>query len=70
MLSAARMAKRAVNRGFESSLAEGSLYEGRRLHSLVATHDQTEDLAALSEKAHAELHPSIIFTDERNGFGA
>ncbi|MCZ8377595.1 enoyl-CoA hydratase [Mycobacterium sp. CPCC 205372] len=49
-LNAARMAKEAVNRAFESSLAEGLLYERRLFHSAFATSDQKEGMAAFSEK--------------------
>lgn len=49
-LSAARMAKEAVNRAFESTLAEGLLYERRLFHSAFATDDQTEGMAAFAEK--------------------
>ena len=49
-LSAARMAKEAVNRAFESTLAEGLLYERRLFHSSFATDDQTEGMAAFVEK--------------------
>src|SRR5581483_4414076 len=49
-LSAARMAKEAVNRAFESPLAEGLLYERRLFHSAFATDDQTEGMAAFIEK--------------------
>ena len=48
--SAARMAKEAVNRAFESNLAEGLLYERRLFHSAFATDDQTEGMAAFTEK--------------------
>jgi enoyl-CoA hydratase len=48
--SAARMAKEAVNRSFESSLTEGLLYERRLFHSAFATDDQTEGMAAFTEK--------------------
>jgi enoyl-CoA hydratase len=48
--SASRMAKEAVNRAFESSLAEGLLSERRLFHSAFATDDQTEGMAAFSEK--------------------
>ena len=48
--SAARMAKEAVNRSFESSLTEGLLYERRLFHSAFATDDQTEGMAAFIEK--------------------
>jgi enoyl-CoA hydratase len=48
--SASRMAKEAVNRAFEASLAEGLLYERRLFHSAFATEDQTEGMAAFTEK--------------------
>jgi enoyl-CoA hydratase len=48
--SAARMAKEAVNRSFETTLAEGLLYERRLFHSAFATEDQTEGMAAFTEK--------------------
>ena len=53
--SAARMAKEAVNRAFESSLAEGLLYERRLFHSAFATDDQTEGMAAFTEKRAANF---------------
>jgi enoyl-CoA hydratase len=49
-LSATRMAKEAVNRAFESTLAEGLLYERRLFHSAFATDDQSEGMAAFTEK--------------------
>lgn len=54
-LSAARMAKEAVNRAFETSLAEGLLYERRLFHSAFATADQKEGMAAFSEKRAANF---------------
>src|ERR1700724_1509894 len=48
--SAARMAKEAVNRAFESTLSEGLLYERRLFHSTFATEDQSEGMAAFIEK--------------------
>lgn len=48
--SAARMAKEAVNRSFESTLSEGLLYERRLFHSTFATEDQSEGMAAFIEK--------------------
>lgn len=53
--SASRMAKEAVNRAFESSLAEGLLYERRLFHSAFATDDQTEGMAAFTEKRAANF---------------
>ncbi len=47
---AARMAKEAVNRAFETTLDEGLLYERRLFHSAFATDDQTEGMAAFTEK--------------------
>ncbi|HEX7322789.1 MAG TPA: enoyl-CoA hydratase [Mycobacterium sp.] len=49
-LSAARMAKEAVNRAFESTLTEGLLFERRLFHSAFATDDQSEGMAAFVEK--------------------
>ncbi|BBY56760.1 enoyl-CoA hydratase [Mycobacterium koreense] len=49
-LSASMMAKEAVNRAFESTLAEGLLYERRLFHSAFATDDQSEGMAAFTEK--------------------
>lgn len=54
-LSASRMAKEAVNRAFESSLAEGLLYERRLFHSAFATADQKEGMAAFAEKRAANF---------------
>src|SRR6185437_5468495 len=48
--SASRMAKEAVNRAFESTLAEGLLYERRLFHSTFATDDQSEGMAAFVDK--------------------
>ena len=53
--SAARMAKEAVNRAFESTLAEGLLYERRLFHSAFATDDQSEGMAAFTEKRPANF---------------
>ncbi|BBZ32135.1 enoyl-CoA hydratase [Mycolicibacterium confluentis] len=49
-LSAARMAKEAVDRAFETTLTEGLLYERRLFHSAFATEDQTEGMRAFTEK--------------------
>jgi enoyl-CoA hydratase len=54
-LSATRMAKEAVNRAFESTLAEGLLYERRLFHSAFATNDQSEGMAAFIEKRPANF---------------
>jgi enoyl-CoA hydratase len=43
-------AKEAINRAFESPLAEGVLFERRLFHSLFATDDQKEGMAAFVEK--------------------
>jgi enoyl-CoA hydratase len=44
------IAKEAVNRAFETSLAEGIRFERRVFHSLFATEDQKEGMAAFVEK--------------------
>ncbi len=54
-LSASRMAKEAVNRAFETTLAEGLLYERRLFHSAFATDDQTEGMNAFTEKRPANF---------------
>jgi enoyl-CoA hydratase len=43
-------AKEAVNRAFESPLAEGVIFERRIFHSLFATQDQKEGMQAFVEK--------------------
>ena len=43
-------AKEAINRAFETSLAEGIMFERRIFHSLFATEDQKEGMAAFIEK--------------------
>jgi enoyl-CoA hydratase len=43
-------AKEAVNRALETSLAEGVRFERRVFHSLFATRDQREGMAAFIEK--------------------
>jgi enoyl-CoA hydratase len=43
-------AKEAVNRSFETSLAEGVRFERRVFHALFATKDQKEGMAAFIEK--------------------
>jgi len=49
-LPAVMLAKEAVNRAFESPLAEGILFERRTFHSLFATEDQKEGMRAFLEK--------------------
>jgi len=44
------MAKESVNRAFETTLAEGLRFERRVFHSLFATEDQKEGMAAFVEK--------------------
>jgi enoyl-CoA hydratase len=47
---AVMIAKESVNRAYESSLAEGVLFERRSFHALFATEDQKEGMAAFAEK--------------------
>lgn len=49
-LPSVMMAKECVNRAFEGSLNEGLLFERRVFHSLFATEDQKEGMAAFVEK--------------------
>jgi enoyl-CoA hydratase len=44
------MAKESVNRAYEVTLAEGMHFERRLFHSLFATEDQKEGMAAFAEK--------------------
>ncbi len=53
---AARAAKEAVNRAYETTLAEGLLFERRLFQSLFATDDQKEGMAAFLEKRPAQFH--------------
>ena len=51
----AAMAKEAVNRVFEMTLAEGVRFERRLFHSCFAPDDQSEGMAAFIEKRPAEF---------------
>jgi enoyl-CoA hydratase len=44
------MIKEAINRGFATTLAEGSRFERSQFYSLFATEDQKEGMAAFIEK--------------------
>jgi enoyl-CoA hydratase len=49
-LPSAMMVKEAVNRAYETTLAEGVRFERRVFHALFATADQKEGMAAFVEK--------------------
>jgi enoyl-CoA hydratase len=49
-LPAVMMAKEAINRAYEVPLSEGLLFERRLFHSLFATEDQKEGMAAFVAK--------------------
>lgn len=49
------MIKESVNRAYESSLAEGLLFERRSFHAAFATADQKEGMAAFVEKRQPEF---------------
>ncbi|SDG09732.1 MULTISPECIES: enoyl-CoA hydratase [Thalassobaculum] len=49
-LPSVMMAKEAVNRSYETTLSEGVRFERRLFHSLFATEDQKEGMAAFVEK--------------------
>jgi enoyl-CoA hydratase len=54
-LPAVMMAKEAVNRAFETTLAEGLRYEKRLFHSMFALDDQKEGMTAFVEKRKANF---------------
>jgi len=54
-LPSVMMAKECVNRAWESSLSEGTLFERRAFHSLFATQDQKAGMAAFVEKRQVEF---------------
>ena len=47
---AVMMIKEAINRGFATTLAEGTRFERGQFYSLFATEDQKEGMAAFIEK--------------------
>ncbi|HEX4636858.1 MAG TPA: enoyl-CoA hydratase [Rhizomicrobium sp.] len=47
---ATQMVKEAVNRAYETTLAEGLHFERRLFHAMFATKDQKEGMAAFAEK--------------------
>lgn len=54
-LPAVMMAKEAVNRSYETTLAEGLRHERRVFHSMFALDDQKEGMAAFVEKRPANF---------------
>lgn len=54
-LPVAMMAKEAVNRSFETTLAEGVKFERRVFHSTFATADQKEGMGAFLKKRPAQF---------------
>ncbi|WP_406206331.1 enoyl-CoA hydratase [Kitasatospora sp. NBC_01560] len=52
---AAMMMKESVNRAFETTLSEGVRFERRLFHSVFATADQKEGMAAFAEKRPASF---------------
>jgi enoyl-CoA hydratase len=55
-LPSVMVAKEAVNRAFEVSLAEGIAFERRVFHALFATEDQKEGMAAFVAKRPPQFH--------------
>lgn len=47
--------KESVNRAWETTLSEGLLFERRAFHSLFASEDQSEGMAAFLEKREAQF---------------
>jgi len=54
-LPALMLAKEAINRAYETTLAEGIRFERRAFHALFATADQKEGMAAFIEKRAAKF---------------
>jgi enoyl-CoA hydratase len=54
-LPIAMMTKESVNRSYETTLAEGVRFERRLFHSMFATADQKEGMAAFVEKRKAKF---------------
>jgi enoyl-CoA hydratase len=54
-LPIAMMTKESVNRAYETTLAEGVRFERRLFHSMFATEDQTEGMAAFVEKRQPQF---------------
>lgn len=54
-LPVAMMAKEAVGRAFETTLAEGVRFERRLFHAVFATTDQKEGMAAFADKRPPEF---------------
>lgn len=54
-LPAVMMAKEAVNRSYETTLAEGLRFERRVFHSMFALEDQKEGMNAFAEKRKANF---------------
>ena len=52
-LPATMVAKEAVNRAFETTLAEGVRFERRTFHATFAFDDRAEGMAAFAEKRKA-----------------
>src|SRR5690606_1537367 len=54
-LPAVMMVKEAVNRSYETTLAQGLRFERRVFHSMFALEDQKEGMAAFTEKRKANF---------------
>jgi len=54
-LPSVMIAKECVNKAYETTLREGVMFERRVFHSLFATEDQKEGMAAFAEKRTAKF---------------
>ena len=54
-LPIAMICKESVNRAYETTLAEGVRFERRLFHSVFATEDQKEGMAAFAEKRQPQF---------------
>ena len=57
--NAVMLAREAVDQAFETPLRDGLLFERRAFHSLFATDDQKEGMAAFMEKRRRQVHQWI-----------
>ena len=63
------MTKESVNAAYETTLRQGMMFERRLFHSMFATNDQKEGMAAFVEKRPAEVFELVIGARLRGTLG-